>query len=179
MPIYTFGGVYPKFDTSVFIASSADLIGDVEIGADSSLWFNVTVRGDVNYIRIGKSTNIQDGSVIHVTTHTHPTIIGNSVTIGHNVTLHGCTLQDLCLIGMGAVVLDGAVVERQSFVAAGCLVPPGKVVPSGTLFAGSPGSVKRQLTEDEMKFFEKSAINYVKLKNIYLSNPSACSSNLI
>jgi gamma-carbonic anhydrase len=168
MPIYPFKGLMPKLDSSVFVAPSADLIGDVELGADASLWFNVTVRGDVNYIRIGSGTNVQDGSVIHVTTNTHPTFIGERVTIGHNVTLHGCTVKDLCLIGMGASILDGAVVQEKAFIAAGCLVTPGKVVPSGTLFAGSPGQVKRELTEAELTFFETSAQNYIRLKNIYL-----------
>jgi gamma-carbonic anhydrase len=168
MSIYPFNSINPQFDASVFVAPSANLIGDVVLGADSSLWFNVTVRGDVNYIRIGKGSNIQDGSVVHVTRETHPTFIGDYVTVGHNVTLHGCTVQDLCLIGMGAVILDGAIVEKNSLVAAGCLVTPGKVVPSGTLFAGSPGKVKRDLTRAELDFMQVSADNYIKLKNMYL-----------
>ncbi len=169
MSIYPFKGILPKLDASVFVAPSADLIGDVEIGSNSSLWFNVTVRGDVHYIRIGEGTNIQDGSVIHVTGGTHPTTIGNMVTIGHNVTLHGCKIEDLCLIGMGAVILDGATVEKHAFVAAGCLVTPGKTVPSGTLYAGSPGKVMRELTPKEIEFFQTSADNYIKLKSVYLS----------
>lgn len=170
MPIYTYKQISPKLDASVFVSPSADLIGDVELGPDSSLWFDVVVRGDVNYIRIGKGTNIQDGSVVHVTRVTNPTIIGDYVTVGHNVNLHGCTINDLCLIGMGAIVLDGAVVEKNAFVAAGCLVAPGKVVPSGTLYAGSPGKVVRELREEEMAFFRKSAQNYIDLKNDYLND---------
>jgi gamma-carbonic anhydrase len=169
MPIYPFIGMQPQFDASVFIAPSAELIGNVTLGSESSLWFNVTVRGDVNYIRIGYGTNIQDGSVIHVTTNTHPTLIGDYVTIGHNVTLHGCTINNLSLIGIGAIILDGAIVEEKALVAAGCLVPPGKIVPSGTLFAGSPGEVKRRLTPQELDFFKISAENYIKLKNIYIA----------
>jgi len=170
MPIYTYKQISPKLDASVFVAPSADLIGDVELGPDSSLWFDVVVRGDVNYIRIGKGTNIQDGSVVHVTRVTNPTIIGDYVTVGHNVNLHGCTINDLCLIGMGAIVLDGVIVEKNAFVAAGCLVAPGKVVPSGTLYAGSPGKVVRELREEEIAFFRKSAQNYIDLKNDYLND---------
>ncbi|MDX1919588.1 MAG: gamma carbonic anhydrase family protein [Candidatus Caenarcaniphilales bacterium] len=169
MPIYSYKNILPKLDKSVFVSPSADLIGDVELGPDSSLWFNVVVRGDVNYIRIGKGTNIQDGSVIHVTRVTHPTVIGDYVTVGHNVNLHGCTVNDLCLIGMGAIVLDGAVVEKNAFVAAGTLVLPNTVVPGGTLFAGSPGKVKRELTMEEIAFFQTSADNYIRLKDEYLS----------
>ena len=112
-------GVAPRIDQTVFVAPGAVVIGDVVIGEHSSLWFNVIVRGDVNYIRIGKRTNIQDGSVIHVTRETHPTVIGNDVTVGHRVTLHGCTVHDGSLIGIGAIVLDGAVVGASSLVAAG------------------------------------------------------------
>lgn len=170
MPIYTYKKIQPKLDDTVFVSPSADLIGDVEMGSDSSLWFNVVVRGDVNYIKIGKGTNVQDGSVVHVTRVTHPTIIGDYVTVGHNVNLHGCTIQDLCLIGMGAIILDGAIVEKNAFVAAGCLVTPGTIVPSGTLFAGSPGKVKRELKQEEIDFFKTSAQNYIRLKNEYLED---------
>ncbi|MDJ0626262.1 MAG: gamma carbonic anhydrase family protein [Candidatus Caenarcaniphilales bacterium] len=168
MPIYSYKNSKPLLDNSVFVAPSSDLIGDVVIGEESSLWFNTVVRGDVNYIRIGKGTNIQDGSIVHVTTDTHPTSIGNYVTVGHKVTLHGCKINDLCLIGIGAIILDGAVVGKNSFVAAGCLVTPNTVVPSGTLFAGSPGKVKRELKSEEIEFFMTSAQNYIKLKNVYL-----------
>ncbi len=169
MPIYSFLTSKPKLGKEVFVSPSADVIGDVVIGDNASLWFNVTVRGDVNYIRIGQGTNVQDGSTIHVTNTTYPTFIGENVTIGHDVTLHGCTIKDLCLIGMGAIVLDGAIVENHAFVAAGCLVTPATIVPSGTLFAGSPGKVKRELTQKEIDYFSISAQNYIRLKDIYLS----------
>ncbi len=167
MPILPFKDKYPIIPDSVYIAPNAYLIGDLEIGENSSFWFNVTVRADVNYIRIGQNTNVQDGSVIHVTTKTHSTLIGNSVTVGHSVNLHGCTIEDYCLIGIGATVLDGAIIQTKSFVAANCLITPKTVVPSGVLFAGSPGKVKRKLTDSELEFFEYSAQNYVNLKNIY------------
>ncbi|MDX1918554.1 MAG: gamma carbonic anhydrase family protein [Candidatus Caenarcaniphilales bacterium] len=172
MPIYPFLEYLPKYDHTVYISPSADLIGWSMLGQDSSLWFNVTVRGDVNYIKIGARTNIQDGSVVHVTTLTNPTIIGDDVTVGHGAILHGCTIGDLCLIGMGAIVMDGAVIEPKSYIAAGALVPPGKVVPTGTLFVGSPGQVKRDLTQAELDFFPVSASNYVALKNLYLQQDS-------
>jgi carbonic anhydrase/acetyltransferase-like protein (isoleucine patch superfamily) len=168
MPIYAYKNHLPKFDSSVYVASSADLIGELEVGTDSSFWFQVVVRADVNFIKIGSRTNIQDGSVIHVTRKTNPTIIGNGVTVGHSVTLHGCTIKDFCLIGMGAVILDGALVEQNALVAAGTLITPRTVVPSGTLFAGSPGKVIRELREEEIQFFATSAQNYVDLKNEYL-----------
>lgn len=169
MPVLPFKDKYPIIPENVYIAPNAYLIGDLEIGENSSFWFNVTVRADVNYIRIGQNTNVQDASVIHVTTKTHPTLIGNSVTVGHSVNLHGCTIGDYCLIGIGATVLDGAIIEEKSFVAANCLITPNTIVPSGTLFAGSPGKVKRKLTEAELIFLEYSAQNYVNIKNIYLS----------
>lgn len=170
MPVYSFKATYPKFNNTVFIAPSCDLIGDVELGDNVSLWFNVTVRGDVNFIRIGEGTNVQDNSVIHVTTNTHPTIIGKNVTIGHNVTLHGCVLEDACLIGMGAVILDGVVVQKNSMVAAGSLVVPGTVVETGALWAGSLAKFKRSLKPDEIEYFQKSADNYIQLKDVYLQD---------
>lgn len=142
-------GISPQLAQSVFLADSACVIGDVQIGEESSLWFNVVVRGDVNFIRIGARTNIQDGTVVHVTRDTHPTLIGNDVSVGHSVTLHGCTVHDKCLIGIGAIVLDGAEVGASSLVAAGTVVAPGTKIPPRSLVMGSPGRVKRQLTEDE------------------------------
>lgn len=146
---------------SVFVAPGSWIIGRVTIGEDSSVWYNVVIRGDVHSITIGERTNIQDGSILHVRNKTGPLIIGNDVTCGHAVTLHGCTVQDRCLIGIGAIVLDGAVVETESFVAAGALVPPGMVVPSGTLVTGIPAKVRRDLSKDERADIAASADRYV------------------
>lgn len=165
--LYPYQGVTPKLDETVFCADSVDIIGDVEIGAGSSIWFQVVIRGDVNSIRIGARTNIQDGSVIHVTHKTHATIVGDDVTIGHNVTLHGCKIGDRCLVGMGAVVLDGAEVENDAMVAAGALVTPGSHIPSGTLYAGSPAKYKRHLSEQEIEGLKRSALNYMQYAENY------------
>ncbi len=153
--IHPFKGVSPRLHPSVFAVDDALVIGDVEVGEQSSLWFGTVVRGDVNYIRIGSRTNVQDHTVIHVTNATHPTLVGDDVTLGHRVTLHGCTVQHRCLIGIGAVVMDGAVVSEDSMVGAGSLVPPGMV------------GVKRELTREEIAFFRKSAQNYVAYAEQY------------
>jgi carbonic anhydrase/acetyltransferase-like protein (isoleucine patch superfamily) len=160
-------GVVPQIDASVFIAPSACVIGDVQIGEKSSLWFNVIVRGDVNFIRIGRRSNIQDGSVIHVTRETHPTVVGDDVTVGHSVTLHGCTVNDGCLIGIGAIVLDGAVIGASSLVAAGSVVAPGTQIPPRSLVMGSPGRVKRELTEDECTNIHSFAERYIRYQEDY------------
>ena len=159
--------VTPQLDASVFIAPTACVIGDVQIGEKSSLWFNVVVRGDVNFIRIGSCTNIQDGSVIHVTSDTHPTVIGDDVSVGHNVTLHGCTVHDKCLIGIGAIVLDGAVIGTSSLVAAGSVVAPGTQIPPQSLVMGCPGRVKRVLTEDECRDIHSIAERYLQYQEDY------------
>lgn len=156
----------PKVHPSVFLAPGVKIIGDVEIGQGGSIWFNAVLRGDVNYIKIGKYTNIQDCSMIHVIGQTNPVIIGDKVTIGHSVKLHGCTIQDLALVGIGAVVLDDAVVEQQSMVAAGSVVKPRFIVPHGKLVAGVPAKVVRDLTKEEMDSFEISAIHYNKFAEI-------------
>jgi carbonic anhydrase/acetyltransferase-like protein (isoleucine patch superfamily) len=158
--IRPYAGAVPRLPESAFVAEGALVIGDVEVGERSSIWFGAIVRGDVNAIRIGARTNIQDLSVVHVTSHTHPTSIGDDVTVGHRVTLHGCTVKDRCLIGIGAVVMDGAVIGPDAMVGAGSLVPPGMVVPPGTLALGSPARVKRELTPEEVAFFRRSAENY-------------------
>jgi carbonic anhydrase/acetyltransferase-like protein (isoleucine patch superfamily) len=137
------------------------IIGDVTLGEDASVWFNCTVRGDIHFIRIGRETNIQDNSVVHVTHDTHPVIIGERVTVGHGVTLHGCTVEDESLVGMGAIVLDGAVVESGAMVAAGALVPPGMVVRTGQLVAGVPAKPLRALRDDEKRRLADSAARYV------------------
>ena len=154
--LHVYQGITPKLADSVFCVESAEIIGDVEIGAESSVWFQVVVRGDVNYIRIGARTNIQDGTVIHVTHKLNPTIIGDDVTIGNR-----------CLIGMGAVVMDRADVADDAMVAAGALVTPGTQIPSGTLYAGSPAKYKRDLSESEVLDLKQSAQNYLNYVKNY------------
>jgi len=168
--LFPFMNQFPKLGKNVFLASGVKIIGDVEIGDDSSVWYNTVVRGDVNYIRIGELTNIQDCSMLHVTNARFPLNIGNKVTIGHSVKLHGCTLKDLCLIGIGAIVLDGAVVEENSMVAAGSVVKPGFVVQSGKLVAGVPAKIVRDLTEEEIKDFESSAYRYKKYTELTINS---------
>lgn len=158
--LFPYNNISPKVHPSVFIAPGAKIVGDVEIGRDSSIWFNVVIRGDVHYIKIGEMTNVQDLSMLHVTNGKFPLNIGNKVTIGHSVKLHGCTLEDLCLIGIGAIVLDGAVVQEKSIVAAGAVVKPNFIVPSGKLVAGVPAKVIRNLTDLEIDDLEKSAQRY-------------------
>ncbi len=160
--------VWPRIESSAYVAPGAAVIGNVEIGKDASVWFGCTVRGDVNIIRIGERTNIQDGTTIHVTRHTGPTLIGANITIGHAVLLHACKLEDYCFIGMRATVMDDVIVESGAMVAAGALVTPGKCVPKGQLWAGSPAKYFRDLTEAEVAFFETSAQNYVDLSREYM-----------
>ena len=165
--IITFEKKTPIIPASVLIASNACISGDMVIGEDSSLWFNVSARGDVNFIRIGSETNIQDNSVIHVTHQGNPTIIGNRVTVGHNAILHACKIADECLIGMGAILLDGVELSEHCFVAAGALCTPGKKFPKQSLIVGSPAKVARQLTDKEVKNIKNSADHYVKLAKKY------------
>jgi len=165
--IYEFLKKSPQFDDTVFVAPSADIIGDVKIGSDSSIWFNTTIRGDVNYIRIGDRTNVQDNASIHVMNQTGPTVIGNDVTIGHNAMVHGCTIHDRVLIGIHATILDEAIIPSDVIVAAGTLVPPGKELESGYLYMGSPAKKARKLTDEEMKSIHQSAQNYVKYQRTY------------
>jgi len=166
--ILTYKGKHPKIDPTVFIAPNATIIGDVEIGAHSSVWFNSVIRGDVYYIRIGENTNIQDGSIIHVTTDTYATIIGNSVIMGHNVIAHGCTIGDGALIGMGAILLDDCEIGEQALIGAGSLVPMGMKIPPRTLAIGSPAKIKRELLPEELARIEENWRHYVDLKNDYL-----------
>jgi len=153
---------FPKIGENVFLAPGVKVIGDVEIGDESSIWYNSVVRGDVHYIKIGKGTNVQDLSMLHVTNGKFPLNIGDEVTIGHSVTLHGCTLKNLCLIGMGAVVLDGATVNEHSMVAAGALVTQHFKVPSGKLVAGVPAKIIRDLTNAEIEEIKMGAEKYEK-----------------
>ena len=152
---------YPKLGQNIFLASGVKIVGNVEIGDNSSVWYNSVIRGDVHYIKIGSQTNIQDCSMLHVTNGKYPLNIGSKVTIGHCVKLHGCTLEDLCFIGIGAIVLDGAVVQKNSMVAAGAVVKQNFIVPSGKLAAGVPAKIIRDLTDEEVSDFEKSAERYM------------------
>ncbi|MCH8556912.1 MAG: gamma carbonic anhydrase family protein [Balneolia bacterium] len=166
--IYQFLDSKPVYNETNFIAPSADIIGDVELGEESSVWFNTTIRGDVNFIKIGKRSNIQDNSCVHVMNQDGPTHIGDQVTIGHSAMIHGCTIHDRVLIGMKATVMDKAVVESDCIIAAGSLVAPGKVMPSGWLCMGSPAKPVRKLTEEEIKSITEYSDNYVKYSRTYL-----------
>jgi carbonic anhydrase/acetyltransferase-like protein (isoleucine patch superfamily) len=165
--IRPFRGVHPQIHPTAFIEESAQVIGDVHIGAESSVWFNAVVRGDVYYIRIGSRTNIQDGTVIHVTNGTHATILEDEVTVGHNVTLHGCHIERGCLIGMGSIVMDDVKIGAQSIVAAGALVSPGTIVPPRSLVMGMPAKVKRPLTDEEVAGLDLYWQNYIEYTKLY------------
>jgi len=158
----------PRVAPSAYVDESAQVIGDVVIGEESSVWMNAVVRGDVNHIRIGNRTNIQDGTVVHVMRDPpHPTVVGDDVTVGHGVVLHGCTVANRCLIGMGAILLNGSSVGEDCIVAAGTLLPEGMAVPGRSLVMGSPGRVRRALTDDEIAFILQSAQNYVTYRLDY------------
>lgn len=165
--IITYKGITPKIPESAFLCEGVRIIGDVELGENSSVWYNSVIRGDVHYIRIGEGTNIQDLSMLHVTNNKYALNIGNYVTIGHSVTLHGCTIKDRSLIGIGATVLDNAVVSSNSLVGAGALVKEGQQVPEGVLVAGVPAKIIRDLTEEELKWVNSNADNYVKYTEEY------------
>lgn len=169
MIIRPFNGISPKIDPSAFIAEGAVIIGDVRIGPGASIWYGCVVRGDVNRIRIGANTNIQDGTVIHVSREDFPTVIEDEVTIGHGAMIHGCTIERGSLIGIGAIVLDGAVVGAESFIAAGSLVTPGTVVPPRSMMMGSPAKVKKILGDDEVAQVQTFWQNYVTLSEIYMA----------
>ncbi|WP_315808546.1 gamma carbonic anhydrase family protein [Pseudomonas sp. C9-3] len=175
MTIRSYQGKTPSLGERVFVDASAVIIGDVEIGADSSVWPLVVIRGDMHRIRIGARTSVQDGSVLHIT-HAgpfnpdgFPLTIGDEVTIGHKVLLHGCTIGSRILVGMGSIVMDGAVIEDEVILGAGSLVPPGKVLESGFLYVGSPVKKARPLTDKERAFFSYTAGNYVKLKDQHIA----------
>lgn len=167
MPVMSIPAHTPQIHPSVYLAPNAYVIGQVEIGENSSLWFGAIVRGDVHAIRIGCRTNIQDLSMVHVTKDRFSVTLGDDITVGHSVTLHGCTVESRVLIGIGAILLDGSYVESDSMVAAGTLVPPGMRVPSGTLVMGSPARVKRELTLEEKSFILTSSRNYVEYQTMY------------
>lgn len=172
--IRVFQGIAPQLEDGVFVDPSALVLGDVHIGRDSSIWPMTVLRGDVNSIRIGSRSNIQDGSVLHVThpNSDHPegfaVVMGDNVTVGHRVILHGCSVGDNCLVGMGSTVMDGAVLESFVLLGAGSLVPPGKILEGGHLWLGSPVRKVRALSEDERKWIAYSADHYVELKNKHL-----------
>ncbi len=169
--IRTFQGIRPKLADSAFIEETAVIIGDVVIEDESSIWFNTVIRGDVHYIRIGNRTNIQDLCVVHVTHDTYPTVLGDDVTVGHRVVLNGCTIKDRVLIGMGAIIMDVAVIGEDCVVGAGALVTEQTVVPPKSLILGAPAKVKRTLREKELAWIRESAQNYVCYARQYLSGP--------
>ena len=166
--ILPYKGKWPSIGKDVFIAPNATVIGDVAIGDQSSVWFNCLVRGDDHWIRIGARTNIQDGTIVHISKGTSPTTIGSDITIGHGAIIHGCVLEDKCLIGIGAIVLDGVVVETGSVVAAGAVVPPGKRVKSGEVWAGCPAKPIRAVRPEDLKYIDEDAVLYCELASDYL-----------
>ncbi|ENM5934432.1 gamma carbonic anhydrase family protein [Vibrio mimicus] len=174
--IRSYKGIAPKLGKKVYVDASAVIVGDIELDDDASIWPLVAARGDVNHIRIGKRTNIQDGSILHVThknaenPNGYPLLIGDDVTVGHKVMLHGCTIHDRVLVGMGSIVLDGVVIESDVMIGAGSLVPPGKQLESGFLYIGSPVKQARPLNEKERAFLLKSSSNYVQSKTDYLND---------
>lgn len=158
----------PEIDPGSFIANSAEVIGQVSLAEDVSVWFNTVMRGDVNSITVGKGTNIQDLTMVHLD-HDQPTTIGEYVTIGHSTIIHGCTIEDNVLIGMGAILLNGVVIEKDVIVGAGTLIPPGKRIPSRSLVVGSPGKVVRTLSDNEVESIRASAERYIALSKVYLN----------
>lgn len=168
--IRTFQGIKPYVPRSAFVDETAVVIGDVLLGEEASVWFKSVVRGDVHYIRIGHRTNIQDLCVLHVTHDTHPLVIGDDVTVGHHVVLHGCTINDRVLVGMGAIIMDGAVIGEDCIVGAGALVTEGTEVPPTSLILGSPAKVKRPVTAKELAWIRESAQNYVNYARQYMDD---------
>ena len=167
--IHTYRSLTPRVHATAFVADSAHVIGDVEMEEDTSVWFCSVLRADVNVIRIGRGTNIQDGTIMHVNRRGQPTILGDFVTVGHAARLHGCRIADHCLIGIGAIVLDGAEVGEESLVAAGSLVTPGTRIPPRSFVMGTPARVRRAVDEADLDLIRRSARNYIELKNEYRS----------
>jgi carbonic anhydrase/acetyltransferase-like protein (isoleucine patch superfamily) len=168
--IREFDGKRPQVGAGAFVAESAALIGDVVIGAASSIWYGAALRGDVMPIRVGARTSIQDNAVVHVTAGVSGTVIGDDVTVGHGAIIHACTVEDGCLIGMGAVLLDRVVVGRGSLIGAGALVTPGTVIPPGSMVVGSPARVKRPISDEETRWIAYSAHHYADLAQRYLAS---------
>jgi carbonic anhydrase/acetyltransferase-like protein (isoleucine patch superfamily) len=171
--IRSFQGITPTVPKSCFIEHTGIVIGDVVMGEQCSVWFHAVIRGDVNYIRIGQRTNIQDLCMLHVTHDTHPLIIGSDVTIGHHVVLHGCTVKDRVLIGMGAIIMDGAVIGEDSVIGAGALVTERTVVPPKSLVLGSPAKVRRPVTNEELLWIRESSANYVTYAGQYMDDSNS------
>ena len=169
MPLYSFKGIKPQYDSSVFIAPSADVIGKVVLDENVNIWYQCVARGDVNYIRIGKNTNVQDLSMLHVTKDFALTI-GENVSIGHHVVLHGCTIGNGCLIGMGAIIMDGAEIGENCVVAGGSVVPPGKKYPPRSMIMGNPAVVKRELTLEERVQYSNHYKSYVSYKSEFMNS---------
>lgn len=168
--IRSFADKTPQIGKGAFVADTALVLGDVHLGEHASIWYGTVVRGDVNYVRIGRSTNIQDSCVVHVSSRSHPTIIGDFVTVGHASVIHGCTIADNCLVGVGSIVLDGAEVGEGCIIAAGSLVPPGKRIEAKTLVVGSPAQVKRPVLPDELEQIRKTARGYVELSRKHIDS---------
>lgn len=162
-PLFSFEGNAPHVAADAFVAPTAAVIGRVEIGPQSGVWFHCVLRGDTNFIRIGARSNIQDGTIIHVNAGTLPTIIGNDVTVGHGCIIHACTLKDRAFVGMGATVLDGATIEEGGMLAAGGLLTPGKVIGKGEIWNGSPARLWRVMSDDDQRRFGSTAPHYVEL----------------
>jgi carbonic anhydrase/acetyltransferase-like protein (isoleucine patch superfamily) len=169
----TFQGITPTVPASCYVEDTGIVIGDVVMGQECSVWFHAVIRGDVHFIRIGHRTNVQDLSMLHVTHDTHPLIIGDDVTIGHSVVLHGCTIKDRVLVGMGSIVMDGAQIGEDSVIGAGSLITEGTVVPPKSLVLGSPARVKRPVTEKELAWISESAQNYVRYAQLYMGGGSS------
>jgi carbonic anhydrase/acetyltransferase-like protein (isoleucine patch superfamily) len=170
--IRPFGGIHPQIHPTAFIADSAQVIGDVQLGEQSSIWFNTVVRGDMFYIRIGDRTNVQDNCVVHTRTGAHPVILEDEVTVGHSVTLHGCYVERGSLIGIGSILLDDVRIGAQSLVAAGSLLTPQTIVPPRSLVMGRPAKVKRPLTDEEVAGLEFYWKNYVEYSARYMNDDS-------
>lgn len=168
--IKSYKGIHPKIHPSVFLAENATVVGDIEIGEESSIWYNAVLRGDVGAIRIGKRTNIQDGAVLHCTTGLTPTIVGDEVVVGHNAILHGCTVEDQVLIGMGAIVLDEVIVPKHCIIAANALVRQGSVLESGFMYAGTPAKKIKALSKAQIQQIQLGALHYVENGKLHGGN---------
>jgi carbonic anhydrase/acetyltransferase-like protein (isoleucine patch superfamily) len=167
--IHPYRSVVPSVHPSVWVADGAHVIGDVHLAEDASVWFGAVLRGDVNIIRIGRGSNIQDGTIVHVNRHGPPTVVGEHVTVGHAARLHGCAIASHCLVGIGAIILDGAEIGEECVIAAGAVVAPGTKIPPRSVVMGAPARVKRPVDTDDLDLIRRSAHSYVALKNDYLA----------
>ena len=167
--IKLFEGKQPRLGKNVYVSENAMVIGDVTLGDEVNIWFGAVLRGDMHYIKIGNRTNIQDNSVVHVTTRVSPTNIGSGVTVGHGAIIHGCTIEDDCLIGMGAILMDDAIIGEGSLIGAGALIPPNMIIPENSLVVGSPGKIVRQVKDFEREMILERPQEYIDLASIYLN----------